>query len=62
MLNYSRNSFGYLTNLIEWLFLKAETNFDVESNYYITSECVGKLAFLHSSAAKKVIENTHSII
>lgn len=61
MLAYRHESFVYLENLIEWLLQKSEGKFEAESNYYITSECVGKLAFLHPQAAKKVISNQKAV-
>lgn len=60
MLSFRSQPFDYLPTLIEWLFQKAEGKFEVESNYYITSECVGRLAFLHSDAVKKVLANANS--
>jgi hypothetical protein len=46
MLNYNVKPFAYVTQLIEWLLSNSENKFEAESNYYITSECVGKLAFV----------------
>jgi len=49
-----------LPQLIEWLLKKSEDRFEAESNYFITSECVGKLALISPDAAKLVISNAKS--
>jgi hypothetical protein len=60
MLNYNVKPFQYVTELIEWLLTKSENKFEAESNYYITSECVGKLAFISQEATQKVIASAQS--
>jgi hypothetical protein len=60
MLGFRQQPFEFLSTLIEWLFQRSEGKLEVESNYYITSECVGKLAFLHPEAVKKVLANAKS--
>lgn len=60
MISFNSQPFGQLNQLIEWLLLKSEDKFEAESNYFITSECVGKLAFISDEAAKLVIANAKS--
>lgn len=60
MIGYNSHPFAQLPQLIEWLLTKSQDKFEAESNYFITSECVGKLAFITSEAAKLVIGNSKS--
>lgn len=60
MIGYNSQPFALLLQLIEWLLKKSEDKFEAESNYFITSECVGKLAFISPEAAKLVIANAKS--
>jgi hypothetical protein len=60
MIGYNSQPFAQLPQLIEWLLRKSEDKFEAESNYFITSECVGKLAFISPEAAKLVIANAKS--
>lgn len=60
MIGYNSQPFVQLPELIEWLLTKSEDRFEAESNYFITSECVGKLAFISPDAAKLVIANAKS--
>jgi hypothetical protein len=60
MIGYNSQPFAQLPQLIEWLLARSEDRFEAESNYFITSECVGKLAFISPDAAKLVIANAKS--
>lgn len=60
MISFNSQPFAQLNQLIEWLLLKSEDKFEAESNYFITSECVGKLAFISAEAAGLVIANAKS--
>lgn len=60
MIGYNSQPFAELPQLIEWLLTKSQDKFEAESNYFITSECVGKLAFITPEAAKLVISNSKS--
>lgn len=60
MIGYNSQPFAQLPQLIEWLLTKSQDKFEAESNYFITSECVGKLAFITPEAAKLVISNSKS--
>jgi hypothetical protein len=60
MISFNSQPFNQLNQLIEWLLQKSEDKFEAESNYFITSECVGKLAFISPEAAQLVISNAQS--
>jgi hypothetical protein len=60
MLGFTSKPFDCLPYLIEWLFSKSETKLEVESNYFIIAECVGRLAFLSSDVNKRVISNAQA--
>ena len=61
MLGYSQKAFGSLNFLIEWLFGMSEKKLEAESNYYIISECIGRLAFLDGDAVKRVVANASAV-
>ena len=46
MLCHSGKPFRALLLLIEWLFKKCTQRFEVDSNYFITAECMGISAFV----------------
>ena len=62
MLNLTERPFNDLSNLIEWLFHKSENKYEGESNYYIISECIGKIALTSEEAANKILQNASSKI
>lgn len=60
MLNLTERPFNDLSKLIEWLFLKSENKYEGESNYYIISECIGKIALTSEEAANRILVNATS--
>ena len=57
MLIETKSPFQSLSYLTEWLFGKSEQKLELESSYFIIAECIGRLAFLDPTIARKIISN-----
>lgn len=60
MLCYNERPFKALIPLIRWLFARSAQKFDVDSNYFITAECVGICALMSTEALRAVLEHSRS--